>query len=37
MYGYELLMVGGKAARTYRVVIPINLEFNTSVGFIHKE
>ena len=26
-----------KLPETCRVVIPINLEFNASVGFIHKE
>ena len=37
MYGYELLMMGEKLSETCRVVIPINLEFRASVGFIHKE
>jgi hypothetical protein len=30
-------MMGRKAARKCRVVIPIKLDFSASVGFIHKE
>jgi len=29
--------MGGKVAETCTVVIPINLEFSASVGFIHKD
>jgi hypothetical protein len=30
-------MMGGKLSETCGVVIPINLEFSASVGFIHKD
>jgi len=35
MYGSELLMMGRKAARNLGVVMPIELEFSASVGFIY--
>jgi hypothetical protein len=30
-------MMGGRLPKTYREVIPIQLKFSASVGFIHKE